>query len=232
MRHVVAVRTPESILLDDVLSDREWEFKLPERVRPDTAFSTYWINPETMLLSISAGYWDGGPVNELLWITADGKMQREERVKLNGYVPTPDRTWLWAFSAFMPEPLGWLGLSLATVPFGRMQHHKADTYAAALSQTFELAWPMIIIVFAVSVAAAAIAVHWQRRYFRSDTGMWAAFVFLFGIPGLFAYWLEHRSVKVDACQECGHVVPRDRDACASCSTPFPAPAHAETEIFA
>ena len=74
---------------------------------------------------------------------------------------------------------------------------------------------MLIIVFAVAVAAAAIAVHWQRRYFRSHTGIWAAFVFLFGIPGLFAYWLEHRSVKLDGCQECGHVVPRDRDACAS-----------------
>lgn len=232
MRHVVAVRTPGSIVLDDVESDREWEFKLPERIRPDTSFNTYWLNPDTMLLTINAGYWKGGPVNELVWINAEGQVQREQHVELNGYVPPPERTKFWAFSVFMPEPLGWLGISLAAVPFGRMQQHKADTYAAALSQTFELAWPMLIIVFAVSVAAAAIAVHWQRRYFRSHTGLWAAFVFLFGIPGLFAYWLEHRSVKLDDCQECGHVVPRDRDACASCSTPFPAPAHVETEIFA
>jgi RNA polymerase subunit RPABC4/transcription elongation factor Spt4 len=39
-------------------------------------------------------------------------------------------------------------------------------------------------------------------------------------------------VKLDGCQECGHVVPRDRGACASCSTPFPAPPRVETEIFA
>jgi hypothetical protein len=232
MRQVVAVRTPTSLLLDDVIDNVEREFKLPDRIKPDTAFNVYWINPETMLLSINAGYWSGGPVNELVWFTADGKVQREERVELNGYVPPPERTQFWAFAAFMPEPLGWLGTVLAAVPLERMQRHKADTYAAALSQAFELAWPMLIIVCAVSVAAAGIAVHWQRRYFRSHTSVWAVFVFLFGIPGLFAYWLEHRGAKLDNCQECGHVVPRDRDACASCSTPFPTASHVETEIFA
>jgi heme/copper-type cytochrome/quinol oxidase subunit 2 len=132
----------------------------------------------------------------------------------------------------MPEPLGWLVAILGAAPFERLQNYKSDTYAAALQHVVTVAWPMIVIVLAVAFAATAIAVQWQRKYFRSNTGIWAAFVFLFGIPGLIAYWLEHRSVKLDGCQECGHVVPRDRDACAACSTPFPAPTHVETEIFA
>ena len=50
----------------------------PSALSPILHFNVYWINPETMLLSINAGYWEGGPVNELVWFTADGKVQREE----------------------------------------------------------------------------------------------------------------------------------------------------------
>jgi hypothetical protein len=231
-RSVVAIRMPKQVLLYDTVSGREWTLQLPEQIRPDTSFSFYWLSPDKFLIDRGAGHWDNGSVHELLWVAADGKVEREERVQLLGWRPGSEQQEIWPLVALMPEPLGWIGAIFAAAPFERLQNYKSDTYAAAVQHVVAVAWPMIVIVLAVAVGAAAIAVHWQRKYVRPHTGIWAAFVFLFSVPGLIAYWLEHRSVKLDGCQECGHVVPRDRDACASCSTPFPAPAHLETEIFA
>jgi hypothetical protein len=230
--NILVIRTPEQLVLYDTTSDRQWTFKLPGEVSPDRHLSAYWITPDTMLLNCSAGYWSGGNVQELYWISPDGEIQKQERVKLQGYVRPPESQMYWAFAAMMPEPLGWAGMLYGVVPFFHLQNYKATTYAGALQQVFWVAWPMALIVVALSAAAAWYASRLHRHYYRTRGGIWIAFVFLFGIPGLIAYWLEHRRARLDTCSECGATVPRDRDACAACETPFAAPGLVGTEVFA
>ncbi len=229
---IVVVRTRDRVLLYDATSDNHWEFKLPSQVPADRSFTCYWLSPDTLLLNCHAGYWSGGSINELYWISPDGAIQREERVELQGSVPPLESREFWAMSALMPEPLGWLGSIVGVEPFWRLQYYKANTYSAALRQTFALLWPMSVIVLIVSLASAWYAHRLHRQYFRPHSGVWATFVFLFGPPGLAAYWLEHRRAKLEPCGECGANVPRDREACAACATPFPAPPLVGTEIFA
>ena len=89
-----------------------------------------------------------------------------------------------------------------------------------------------MIVLVISAVLAWLTWLLQRKYRRPATALWTAFVFLLGAPGFVAYWLEHRRPKLERCPECGQIVPRDRDACSDCSTPFPAPTLVGTEIFA
>jgi hypothetical protein len=57
-------------------------------------------------------------------------------------------------------------------------------------------------------------------------------VLLLGLPGFFGYWLEHRRPKLESCDACDEIVPRDREACAACDAQFPTPPLMGTEIFA
>jgi hypothetical protein len=229
---VVAIRTPDRILLYDAMSGKHWQFQLPKEVPPGRGFRAYWLAPDSLLLNCDAGWWSGGEVRELYWIAPDGTIQRQERVELQGYVPPPESHKFWALAAMMPEPLAWLGELFGVEPFSRLQDYKADSYGAALAQTLEVIWPMALLVLVVAAVAAWYARRFHRRYFRPHSGTWTAFVFLLGPPGLIAYWLELRRAKLEECGHCGTTVPRDRDACAACESPFPAPPLVGTEVFA
>lgn len=231
MARVVAVRTDDRVIFYDAATDSQREFKLPEEL-PNTRIIAYWYAPDELFLYYMAGYWSGGPNCELLWIRPDGTTIRQQHLELQGYVPPPERRKYWSLCTMMPEPLVWLGVLFGADPLSRLQHYQADTYAAALGQTFAICWPMALIVLGVSLATTWYARQLHHRCFRPQPGPWVAFVFLFGLPGLIAYWLEYRRAKLEVCDECGVTVPRDREACASCNVPFPAPAAVGTEIFA
>jgi hypothetical protein len=228
---VVAIRTEDQILLYDPTSGAQWEFQLPDNF-PNESLTIHWLKPESLLLQHSAGQWSGGNIEKLTWITPSGTIEREELAELQGYLPLPERHRFWGLCAMMPEPIGWLGAIFGVEPFWRLQYYKAGNYSEALRQTVELCWPMIVVVLLVSLVAAWFATRLHRRYRRPRMGVWAAFVFLLGVPGLIAYWLEHRAAALEQCRECDAIVPRDRDACANCATPFPAPPLVGTEIFA
>lgn len=229
---VLAIRTRDQVLLYDTSSGRQWQFKLPVQVPPDQTLQAFWVNPETMLLSCQTGYWNGGPITQLYWINPGGAIQRDERLELQGYVSSPKSQELWALSALMPEPLAWFVTVFGVVPFAELQDYKASSYTDALNETIAVSWPMAAIVIVVALAAAWYAHHLHRRYYRQHTALWTTFVFLLGPPGLVTYWLEHRQAKLEACGECGVTVPRNRDACAACNTPFPEPGLVGTEILA
>jgi urea transporter len=113
-----------------------------------------------------------------------------------------------------------------------MNSNEAPTYAAAMAKVLEMVWPGLIIVTVIGCLSAWVVWRWQRKYFRPATRAWCTFAFLVGPPGVLAYWLEMHRTKLEACGECQKTVPRDRDACAACATPFPAPSLVGTEIFA
>jgi hypothetical protein len=151
---------------------------------------------------------------------------------LAGWVPEPPRRRAWAYCGLMPAPIVWLVGTVLAEPLFFVQTYRADDYASALVQGGEIAWPPLVVVLAVAAALAWLAWRLHRKYRGAAPGVWAAFVLLLGVPGFIAYWLEHRRPKMEACPECGQIVPRDRDACAACRATFPPPAPVGTEIFA
>lgn len=227
----IAVRSSDKIVLYHSPSGNKREFLLPKKV-PNQWIRAYWIAPEQLLLHYDKGYWSGGPIHQLMWINPAGEIAREEEVKLAGPVPEPPRRKAWKASGLFPVPLVWLSGMVLGAPLYMMQNHFAQNYASTLSLVGGIAWQPLIVVLAISVALACLTVLLQQKYNRPATAVWVAFVFLLGVPGFLAYWLEHCRPKLEACQECGQIVPRDRDACAACNAPFPAPAPVGTEIFA
>ena len=132
----------------------------------------------------------------------------------------------------MPISALWLVGMLLGAPLYFIQMNSAADYPSALAMVGGIAWPPLVIVLAVSAVFAWLTWRLQRKYRRPATALWATFAFLLGLPGFVAYWLEHRRPKLEPCSECGQIVPRDRDACADCRTPFPAPPPVGTEVFA
>ena len=94
------------------------------------------------------------------------------------------------------------------------------------------AWPAIIAVLLVGAILAVIPYRLQRKYHRRASTAWCAFVLLLCWPAFVAYWLEHLQPNLEECRECSKTVPRDRDACAACRTPFPVATLLGMEIFA
>jgi hypothetical protein len=230
-RSLMAVKTDDRIILYHNDTGNTREFMLPKQV-PNQWIRAYWLAPEEMILHYDKGYWSGGPVQHLMWINTAGDITREEDVKLAGWVPDPPRKTAWKASGLLPVPIVWIVGMVVGAPLYCIQHYHADDYASALALVGGIAWPPLVVVLSVAAVLTWLTLRLQHKYRRGATGVWAAFVFLLGVPGFIAYWLEHRRPKVERCAECGRIVPRDRDVCASCRAVFPTPSPVGTEIFA
>jgi hypothetical protein len=89
---------------------------------------------------------------------------------------------------------------------------------------------------ALALAILLAAAAWRRGrafgFSSRERTAWAAFVALFGLPAFVGFLLHRRWPSRLPCPHCRARVPRDRNACAGCEAPFPAPAPLGTEIFA
>ena len=123
---------------------------------------------------------------------------------------------------------------LAGEIFIRSQADPVPGYPKAVRTALERAWPWLLAVLALSSVLAAL-VWWRSRAFglsRRAQTVWAVFVLLFGVPACVGFWLHRRWPVRVSCPHCHARSARDRDACAACGTPFPAPALKGIEIFA
>jgi hypothetical protein len=227
----IAIRADDKVVMYQSPSGSKREFALPPEV-PDESLQAYWIAPDKLLLQFNEGQWNGGPIVRLMWIDAGGNIEREEKLQLAGWVPESPRTKAWRAGLLMPIAVLWLAGMLLGAPLYFVQMNSAADYPSALALVGSIAWPPLVIVLAVSAVLAWLTWRQQRKYRRPATVLWTAFVFLLGLPGFVAYWLEHSKPKLESCAECGQIVPRDQDACADCNTPFPAAPPVGTEIFA
>lgn len=227
---VISTRTDDKIVLYTPLAPRK-EFALPPNI-PNNSMQVYWIAPDQLLLNCEGGGWEEGKIRRLLWIDPTGKVQREAEVKLVGWRPDSPRATAWAAGGIVPVSIVWLIGLLVGAPLSMLQHYKATNYMDAVTQAFSFSWPPLIIVLLVAAVLTWVTIRMQRKYRRSHTNVWATFVFLLGVPGFLAYLVERGRAKLEACPQCGEIVPRDRDACAACNTEFAAPAHTPTEILA
>lgn len=227
---VIARLTDRILVFDPPTSDKK-EFSLPESLR-DRALTTYLLGPDELLLE----YWleEGQPYGptQLAWLKQDGKFDREQTITLAHPDTGSERLATWMAAGMAPVPIGWLGVTTLLAPLSMLQVNQTKTYAEGLAKVFEFAGPAFMGVIVLGIVLAWITYRLQRKYRRPGTSAWATFVLLLGVPGLIAYWLENRRTKLESCDACGEVVPRDRDVCAACNAQFPTPPLVGTEIFA
>jgi hypothetical protein len=222
----IALRTTDRIMLLDPRTSAQSQYSLPQSMR-EKAIQVYSTGSGQLIVQSADDYFKP----HLVWLTADGSVAREEHVTLANNQGNTAVAALIGF-AVAPIPVGWISGIFLLGPLANLQSRQANTFAEAVVRNVEPTWAALIAVIAIGVLLAAGTYRLQRKYHRAATGIWCAFVFLLGVPGFLAYWFEHRRPKLEACQDCGQIVPRDRDACAACSTPFPAPPLVGTEIFA
>ncbi len=177
-------------------------------------------------------YWRGGPIVRLFWINRKGEIQREQEVKLLGHRPAAPRSRAWGVSTLIPVPVVWLVGVVLGAPLYLLQINYLTDFASAVSFVAGIAWPPLVVVLLIAVALVWLTLRLQRKYRRCGDVAWAGFVFLFGVPGFLAYLVEQRRAKLEACRQCGEIVPRDRETCAACEAEFAPPSRVGTEIFA
>ena len=227
----LVLRARDRVVVMDPPADQRREFPLPESLRGEQ-LTAYSLPTGELLLAWTPDH--RGPRDaRLMWIGSDGKVLGEESPKL---AFTRDhyslQTQAMLIAGLAPVPLGWYLGAGVVAPLGQVAIGRAADYEAALATSLDVSWIALVIVTLVGCASAWLVWRWQRKYHRPATRVWCTFVFLFGLPALAAYWFEHRRTNLEACGDCGQLVPRDRDACAACEVPFPAPAQVGTEVFA
>lgn len=123
---------------------------------------------------------------------------------------------------------------LAAESFMAMAIDPVQDLPAALGAMLRRSWPLLVGVLALSAVLATIT--WRRGcafgLSRREQTTWAVFVLLFGFPAGVGFLLSRRWPVREPCPHCHARSPRDRDACAACGTPFPAPSLKGIEIFA
>jgi hypothetical protein len=229
-----AIRKADRIVMFDLWDGRQQEFMLPEKLR-DRRMSVFLTGPNEMLIDAheqDEEFWSGGPIVRLFWINPQGQVLREQEVRLAGPVPPSKRAVVRRLALVVPVSIVWILGLLFGAPIAVLQANIVADYAGALTYAADIAWPPMVVVLSIGAALAWLTIRQQRKYKRSASAVWAAFVFLFGIAGYVTYLIEHRRPKLEACPKCGEIVPRDRDICAACNTEFGPPPRVGAEIFA
>lgn len=226
----VAVRTDDRVIVIDPAKGDRREYLLNGSFR-DTYFSGYLLASGELLVE-----WQekGAPPGEtnLAWLRTDGSIARQEKLSLAAVPQPSEKLGMWLAVPVAPVAAGWLAGVSVIAPLGMIQSNEVATYGEGLRKVFDVAGLPLVAVVAISILLALQTMRLQRRYHRGDTGAWATFVFLLGVPGFVAYLVENRRAKMEECGACHEVVPRDREACASCHAEFAPPPRVGTEVFA
>jgi hypothetical protein len=163
-------------------------------------------------------------------IANDGAIRDSFKLALqNGSNPASEQAQFSMTALALPAPAVLLAAGSL-----KAANDPAQGFATALGAMLKRSWPLLVGVLSLSAVLAAIT--WRRGracgLSRRERAMWAVFVLLFGVPACVGFLL-HRGWPVrEPCPHCHARSPRDRDACAECGTPFPAPVLKGTEIFA
>jgi hypothetical protein len=225
------VRTRDKIIIVNTFESTQSEFIIPDDLQIEE-LGIKMIGDDKLLLLINRGEWEGGAVVELRWINRGGKTQEAQTIQLvrSSNSTKPSDSVIPAL--LTPTLLPWvLGIGLLA-PMGMLQDNQATSYTAAMTEIWHYTWMGFLIIPVLSMILTAIVYRWQKKYSRPHTLAWTLFVFLTTLPGFFAYWAMHRREPLAACPHCKHEVPRNREACASCSETFPEPKLLGTEVFA
>lgn len=108
-----------------------------------------------------------------------------------------------------------------------------DALAAQLGRDFKKTREIGTIIVLLAAALAGVTFFWARRAQlpRRRAGLWAASVFLFGLPGFIVFWLAGERPCTVPCPSCRRPRRIDETHCAHCAAAWPEIARAGTEIF-
>jgi hypothetical protein len=227
----LAIRSRDRVVIFNTFDSTKFEFKIPETLRAEQ-FGVSTVGDDQLLLHLTRGEWERGRVVELLWINGEGVAQDQQTVQLVSYNSQDKPSDAVLPAVLAPSLLPWLLGMFVVAPLSMLQSYQATTYTAAIAEIWHYTWMGLAVVGALSVVLTIVVYRWQQKYSRPHTFTWTAFVFLTTLPGFFAYWALHRREPLATCPHCKQEVPRNREACASCSESFPEPKLLGTEVFA
>jgi len=228
----VLVRMEDRVVILDVLTGERREYPIPGPLR-SRGFDFLELADGTALATTfdPVAHWHYGA--SLHWFDSSGAMVRQETLRLRTaerhQTPTT-KAWLLALS--LPAPIATVVEAGVFEPRRLMRGGEADSYRDALAKTWSYAWFSLTMTCLMAIGFSCVCLRQQRQHGAGWTGVWMAFVFLFGVPGFVGY-LFHRTWAVrPACPACGEPVPRDRPSCIACGSDFPEPARKGIEVLA
>ncbi len=228
----LAARTEDAILVLNAEGKPLARYPIPEALRNlDLTFAEsrageavlYWSSPEDSLATEQE--------YRIFWVKPDGQCREAAVTLVHRGELQPMRVYA---GVTMPSPLG-LGCSYVRGRFQELLNHGLSaTPAEAGSRAFTEFWPALAIAQTIAFALAMLCYRRQVRYGvgRTERIVWPLFVLLFGLPGWIGYRFGRSWPVLEACPDCGVIVPRDRERCLRCTNDFPRPALKGTEVFA
>ena len=200
-------------------------WSLPEDARDKELIYWYDVGDDNALVRFIRRAVNRHLEEELVWLNADGGVRRRETVELLGGGLEPHEVWTMSPALPMPTVLTFAFCAFA----GEV---RGPDFSSKFAKAVALFWPALLLVYLVSAVLAWLAYRRQVRFSLPAPGVWAVFVFLFGVPGWLAYRWHRRWPVLETCGECRRPAPRDRDTCAACGHLFAAPPRVGTEVFA
>ncbi len=234
LEQLLAVRYPERIAFLSLEGEPVTEHAIPETIRAKGLGVYLLPDDKCLFVTCRRDPLTGHDEATLLWTTPSGKVleQRELTLTETG----PNRTACLQglhYSAACPAP-GIMGLVLVfwSGPMAEIHRHPGWSYSKAFWDSLRQLPPVLAGLITLGVILSWACVRRQRKHALPWTKTWAAFVFLFGVPGYLAYLCHRRWSVREECPVCHVPAPRDRAACALCDAPFPPPERKGIEIFA
>jgi hypothetical protein len=206
-------------------------YSLPEKLQGREYFTFYELANDTALAINSVGF---SGTQEFLWFDTDGKILKEQTVKLKQYyVPATDRETAFSIIGMIPVPLAFDTYAFLFNPLGMVSTGQAAGYGEALTKTISAVWPAGVLLLAITLILVWLTWKRQEKYGFDDNKLgWSIFVLVLGVPGYAAYRMHRSWPVLLACESCSQPVPRDRKTCSRCSSSFPLPELKGTEVFA
>lgn len=230
---VIVLRQAEQIVIQNPAGEKPFEFSIPESYR-ERNFMCYLVSADQAVLQIGQR-WNQEEESLLVTINSAGDVLKTQQIHWTNNSQVSGKVAMTLTSVIAPAPLAQatilnlLAITHQGVPYSGWQE---VGHFQRLAMLLGDAWPSMLVLYTVALALTWLEMQWHKRYARANSKAWAAFVFLLGVPGFFAYWLYHRRPSLENCDACHEPVPRDRNICARCRQPFPEPSLTGTEVFA
>lgn len=197
---VRAVRTSDRVVVLDLEEGTRRTFVIPKPLR-DQPFGFYPLNEDALYFAsrdpdeLPAD--DGAERTyrrEIVRATASGDVTQRETVTLSSSWPrgggmsrgTQTRLVVVA----IPATVYTAGMAFGLLPW---LHAKVDhelSFSAALKRSARAAWWVVLLIAALSAWLGWLTLQHQRRHGERNGWFWAAFVFVFGLPGYIGYRLH------------------------------------------
>jgi hypothetical protein len=227
-RTFVVVRATDRMI---VLDQNQTTFTIPTEIRRPS-FDFYQVGDDAAIAHLR-GYdrQAGTAKHRLFWFDRAGRITRREEMVLGRYRPHSPLRESSYLACLVPAPAFAAMDTLLNTPMDHLDSQRESSYSSALARSLKETWPALVITGVLSFVLVPFCYRRQRRFAQPWTKMWVVFVFIFGLPGLAGYLAHRRWPSLDACPACDRTVPRDRQTCSDCESPFPEPERRGTEVF-